>query len=322
MNLSDRIKGVVFGQAVGDALGLGTERLTSARVKEYYPHGLTDYDLIIQDSHRKRWKEASWTDDTDQMLCILDSILDKGAVELHDIASRIYRWVAAGGKGVGETVYSVISSPGFLEDPHRVSKEFWESREKNCAENGGIMRTSILGVWEHAYPERVRENASAVCRLTHYDPRCEGSCVAYCLTISSLLNEYTDNPRLIAAAREIGVSYDQRIVEYIDRSQDSIESLKLDEGLGRHGGEPGATAYTLKAMGAAFWALSKAGSFEDGLMRVVHEGGEAGANGAVAGAMLGARFGFSEIPPRLVSRLRDRKKLDARVKKLLGMMNA
>ncbi|HSG27887.1 MAG TPA: ADP-ribosylglycohydrolase family protein [Candidatus Krumholzibacterium sp.] len=317
MKLNDRIRGIVYGQAIGDALGLGTEFLTKAEVKEYYPRGLTDYDLIIQDRHRKRWKEGAWTDDTDQMLCILDSLLEKGGVDVQDIATRLYRWVASGGKGVGETVYSVISSPGFLEDPHSVAESVWERSGRESAANGGIMRTSILGIWRFQDPQTVRENASAVCKITHFDPRCEGSCVTYCLTLSSLLNDWHDDQRLIEAAYDIARSYDPRITEYLDKAQDSLEALQLDEGLDNSAQSLGCIGYTLKALGSAFWALKHAASFEDGLLSIIHEGGDADSNGAVAGAMLGARFGFSEIPPRLVSNLRDRKKLDSRIGRLL-----
>ena len=66
----DRIKGCIYGQAIGDALGLGTEFMSQAEVKESYPNGLERYDQIIQDSHRCRWKQGSWTDDTDMMICI------------------------------------------------------------------------------------------------------------------------------------------------------------------------------------------------------------------------------------------------------------
>ena len=58
----DKLKGVFFGQAIGDALGLGTEVMTQTEVCKHYPHGLNDYSQIIQDYHWSRWeKEAGRT---------------------------------------------------------------------------------------------------------------------------------------------------------------------------------------------------------------------------------------------------------------------
>lgn len=320
MNVEDRIRGTVFGQAIGDALGLGTEFLTRDGVREYYPRGLNDYDQIIQDRHRRRWKEGSWTDDTDQMLCILDSLIEKNDVDVQDIAHRIYRWASGGGMGIGRTVRAVLSSPGFLEDPHAAANGVWEQSGRKAAANGGVMRTSILGVWNYNDPIKVRENAAAVCRITHFDPRCVGSCVLVCLVISSLLAGVRDVNELVRQAYAESDYHDERIRGYLERAQESLEALELDEGLDPETGENGKIGYTLKAMGSAFWALNNAISFEEGLSRVILEGGDADSNGAVTGAILGAYFGYSEIPRRLVSRLRNKNKLENRIEKLIQLL--
>ena len=56
--------------------------------------------------------------------------------------------------------------------------------------------------------------------------------------------------------------------------------------------------YTLKAMQVALWCAYEATDFEEALIAVVSAGGDTDTNGAVAGAVLGARFGNDAIPPR------------------------
>jgi len=37
--IKDKIRGFLYGHAVGDALGLGTKFLSKNQVRSYYPHG-------------------------------------------------------------------------------------------------------------------------------------------------------------------------------------------------------------------------------------------------------------------------------------------
>lgn len=39
-SLMDRFKGCIYGQAIGDALGVGTEGMTDEDMAWKYPHGL------------------------------------------------------------------------------------------------------------------------------------------------------------------------------------------------------------------------------------------------------------------------------------------
>ena len=52
--LRDRMAGCLYGQAVGDALGLGTEFLSKDEISKYYPQGLSRYEQFIQDKHRSK----------------------------------------------------------------------------------------------------------------------------------------------------------------------------------------------------------------------------------------------------------------------------
>lgn len=317
--LTDRCKGAIFGHAVGDALGLGAEFMSKTEVGANYPNGLGAYADIVQDRHRRRWRIGDWTDDTDQMLCIFDSILENRAIDVLDIAKRIYTWVRDDGMGIGNTVWAVVRSRYFLTAPHFAAQYAWEESGRQVAPNGGVMRTSILGVWQYESLSEVKTNAEKVCRITHFDPRCVGSCVAVCTAIALLLQGKDRFDEIFETVKREAASYSPEVIEYLDRSATGeLEDFDLDEGL--NSGETNRFGFTLKALGASFWALKNAPSYREGLLRIIHEGGDADTNAAVAGALLGARDGFSAIPQRWIDELLDRQALQERIQRLLPML--
>ncbi|MFN6499515.1 MAG: ADP-ribosylglycohydrolase family protein [Nostoc sp. DedQUE01] len=317
--VADKIRGVIFGQAIGDALGFGTEWIPKSQVSQEYQHGLRSYSQIIRYRNVSGWIPGDWTDDTDQMLCILDSLLEKGQVDILDIAARFHHWAVTDGMGMGQTVYSVVYSPDFLHNPVATAKQVWEESGQKAAANGGVMRTSVLGIWEYFWPDKVRHHAELVCQITHYDPRCVGSCVAVSLAISGLLRQEIDIDSLIQTIAIAVQKYHPSIQEYFHKAATlSLEALDLDEGL--NPGEEGGTGYTLKTMGAGFWALKHAQSYEDGILAIIHEGGDADTNAAVAGAMLGARFGYKNIPQQWIEELAYKQQLNNKVERLINLL--
>lgn len=286
METKDKIYGTIFGQAIGDALGLGTEFMSKTEVREKYPDGLKEYSQIIRDYHRAKFQPGSWSDDTDMMLCIANAIIEDKGINLHTIARNFKQWVyAPETRGVGQTTLKVLSIAEYVEKPHQVAELIWRmTRTKNAA-NGSVMRTAIIGLKK----ENVAQTAEDVCKLTHFDPRCVGSCVIVSEIINHLI--WHDEQLSYSQIITIGNKYDKSIAEYIDKAYyNGIESLELDE--------PSSIGYMLKALGAALWCLFHANDFEEGLLKVVNEGGDADTNAAVACAMLGAKFGYTSIPQK------------------------
>jgi ADP-ribosylglycohydrolase len=69
--------------------------------------------------------------------------------------------------------------------------------------------------------------------------------------------------------------------------------------------------YTIVTTQIAFAALASGTPFEDALIEVVNKGGDADTNGAVAGALLGARDGYRAIPARWRDGLLNRDRIIA-----------
>lgn len=303
----DRLKGTIYGQAIGDALGLGTEGMTDEDMAWKYPNGITRYSDIFQDRHRRRWKIGDWTDDTDMMLCIADAVVKDKGVNLTSIARNFKDWAMGNPMGIGETTYKVLTPADYVDKPFEVSRMVWEMGHREGAANGGLMRTSVVGT----FPKAVEECAANICRLTHYDPRCVGSCVIVSMLIHSLIYKGTglEYHEMMATA----MKYDERIWEYIDLAlSPDIRDLELQD--------KDSDGYTLKCLSAAIWAYWHAKSFEDGLLTVVRAGGDADTNAAVACAVLGAKYGYDAIPDEYKEGLAYRSQLDTVIEGLADIV--
>lgn len=348
-DLVDRIKGVIYGNCIGDAIGLLTEFMTKSEAAEIYRHrGIVnkvkgyfstsqnkihlEYEMKNNDSHRWRWETGDWTDDSDQMILILQSLLDnKGKMVPLDFAKKMKYWSRRGfpelgdigGMGIGSTTHRVLHHPDFLTDPHKAAEYVWDSSGRFVAPNGGVMRTSILGVHNFGDINAVIENTKAACKVTHADPRCIASCVAVTTAIAMMLQgEYfveESGSYDVEALIETACSYASATLETEEQEEGlkkhvfakSLKNLQLDE--------HGKIGYTYKCLGAGIWSLRQ-DDFRAAIEDVAFEAGDADTNGAVAGALLGCKLGASKLPESWLNNLLNKAWLDEKIERFLALL--
>ena len=275
--------GCLVGQAVGDALGLGAEFLSKEKAASYYPNGLQDYSQIVQDRYRSNWKPGEYTDDTEMAICIMQSVIGCGKPDLRNIAFKFWEWFKNQPRDYGRTTRKVLTNHNYLKDPFKVSEDYFNL--SNSAANGALMRNAPVAFLPLSY-------AKDICRLTHWNPLCVDSCIIHSLMIKSLIKrEY------LPIEDFIDETENEEVKVYLRRGYHSLESLELDD--------RATSGYTLKALGTAVWAYYHAEDFKSGLESIILEGGDADTNGAIAGAVLGARFGYEAIPENLKKNLFD-----------------
>ena len=293
-NIKDKMLGCLYGQAIGDALGLGSEFMSKNDVLKFYPNGLTQYDQIIQDRHRRRWHPGAWTDDTEMMLCILRSFNGE-RFDITKVAHNFKDWFNDIPLGIGNNTANVLAFGDYTENPQKAAEIIWNLSRKNSAANGAIMRTSVVGLEKYGYVE----DAIEICKLTHYDPRCIGSCVIAVEIIHNLVWE--DKELSAEEIISIGNQYDERIKEWVELAYNgSLNDLQLDDSK--------SMGYTLRTLAAALWCYFHSQSFEEGLVDVVNEGGDADTNAAIACAILGAKDGYKSMPSKLTIGLHNESK--------------
>lgn len=312
---ADRIRGVLFGKAVGDALGLGAEFMTRSQVHAMYPAGrLKSYEDIDRSSkHRRAWELGEWTDDTAQALCIFDSLLENnGEVVPFDVAHRFMSWVEKDARGSGNTFLGAVLEPGYEHDPIGVARRKWVEGGCKAAPNGGLMRTAFVGLFFDSQTE-VEVAARTFCEVTHADPRCAATCEIASVIVSEQIHgrdeDFNSNiTKLIQAAVRDG-----RI------SGEDAENLLLTDNLRALNLGPedrDGIGYTVRTLGAALWAARHAPDFYTGIQAIIYEGGDTDTNAAVAGALMGAKWRVDVIPEHLIAGLTEKQALEERAQKL------
>lgn len=361
--LADRIRGLVFGCALGDSCGLATEFLSSQQIKDYYGRSFNfcpKPKKMFPDTHRIMWSPGDWTDDTDQMVLILQSLLscvgmtngtfpaEVKAQLASDFARRIKQWQECGfeelgdegGAGLGQHTKAVMARPGFLQDPTGQALEVWDQGGKRSASNGAIMRTAITGVpffWDVA---ATLELTDIYCRATHPDPRCLASCsfVAACVALlvqgQDVMMEKNDENNasietIIDRCLENSASKLVRDCEELDSMvpdtfvkelQQVVDHARSADIESLKLDEVSGIGYTYKCLSAGIWGLTSDLDFEEIISQLVAAGGDADTNAAVAGALVGCRIGFSRLPQHWMAQLPYASWLEAHVQKVLFMV--
>lgn len=139
---TERILGALYGQALGDAMGMPSELWPRARVKAHF--GWIDRFLPgpAENNAACYFNRAEFTDDTSMALCLADALIARhGAIDPDLIGRNILAW-AQGFDAFNKNVLGPTSKIALnaIRDGKPVSE-----LENNGVTNGAAMRVSPLG---------------------------------------------------------------------------------------------------------------------------------------------------------------------------------
>jgi ADP-ribosyl-[dinitrogen reductase] hydrolase len=152
------------------------------------------------------------------------------------------------------------------------------------------MRTAPLALRYAADGDALERFTRADSSLTHHDPLAADACVHLNRTLAALVRG-TRPPEPASEAGRVAQAA-------VGADADAL----LDDVHRRIG-------FVLTALRVGFAAGLGRDSFEDAVVFAVNLGGDADTNGAVAGALAGARFGAGAIPERWLAPLRARERI-------------
>ena len=296
---ADRARGVLLGLAVGNLLGLPIEGASQESVRDAFPDGVTEID--------PRERDRPMDDDLAQAVDLAEA-LAHDADPMAGLADRLVRWRRENGRGIGIMTSMVID---YLEVGLGVpgaARAFWQERGSSETQpNGALMRCAPVAL-KFAYdPERLIAETAASCAVTHFAPGAQWSCIVVNAAIAMLLRGQSPNREdLIVAASQDGAPAE--LIAW---------TLAIPKAIDQRIAEERVSGHTYLCMQAALWCLDTQDNLEEALIRIVGAGGDTDTNAAVAGAVLGARYGASTIPERWLQRVPQRARIEAVVADLI-----
>jgi ADP-ribosyl-[dinitrogen reductase] hydrolase len=279
----DRAIGALIGLAAGDAVGTTLE---FRRPGTFEP--ITDmvgggpFGLV----------PGAWTDDTSMALCLAESILDTGALDLADQMRRYVLWHEEGylsstGRcfDIGTTTTQQLARfvrTGEPVDPHP---------DDDAAANGSLMRLAPVAIRWHTDLEQVIHQAAESSLPTHAASRPVDACKVLGAMTAALIHGQPANEVLSPAFWRFGSLHP--------------EVAAVAAGSWQHREPPDikGSGYCVAALEAALWAVAGASSFAEAVLRAANLGDDADTTAAIAGQLAGARWGMSGIPNAWVDRL-------------------
>ena len=305
-DLSDRARGVMLGLAAGNLLGLDVEGASYQQIAAWHPDGVTEIDP--DEAHRPMDDDLAQAVDLGEALVSGDDFVS-------DFVGRLIDWSRVNGRGMGITTGDVIYELERDPIPPVAARAVYE-RKNRIAPNGGVMRCAPVAIARRCDPGVLVRDSASTCAVTHYAPTCQWSCIIINAVISQILNgvepdlgallaavEADGCPNLLDVARRDGIP--SAMLEAIVSGQTPPacnEWLLRDHRLIGH---------TLLAMQLGLWAAATPLNFEDALVAAVGAGGDTDTNAAVAGAVLGARYGGSSIPERWLECIPQRQRIES-----------
>jgi ADP-ribosyl-[dinitrogen reductase] hydrolase len=276
--MADRARGALLGLAVGDALGAAVEWLHPDQIHARYGGSLRD--LVASPP----WERGEWTDDTAMALELATSLAEKGGYDEEDVFSRYAMWARSGPKDIGSTVAAALMRARSVDEARAAAEAYHESSGGKSAGNGSLMRTAPLALRyrnDQGALERISREEST---LTHFDPLAGDACAWFNLTLAALVRGRRLPQSTSPAA--------QTAEEAVGGSEEAL-AAEAQERMG----------YVLTALRIGFAAAFGRPDLESAIVFAVNLGGDADTNGAVAGALAGARHGAAAIPARWIEPL-------------------
>ncbi|NBB78525.1 MAG: ADP-ribosylglycohydrolase family protein [Verrucomicrobia bacterium] len=315
INLESRIRGMIWGQLIGDAFCLGTHWIYNLHdLKTFYPE-LQGFEVPRPGHYHEGKEPGAFTHYGDAALLLLESVAQSGHLDVVDFGRR---FVAH---------YGSRDYKGYLDSATRGTLEKASVDAEGQAPEGFAFQsgadddqlataTSLAPVVAcyHDSPE-LGDRVAEATRVRQNHPRSIAYMVTYAQILAALLKG-TDLHSAVHQVQETAVKHPEFGPELAQRFKDVFERKHLDTVKGTE--QLGQSCPLKNSFPAALLAVVQTpDDFTDTLRRIAAAGGDNAGRATIAGALLGAHLGIDAIPEALRNNVSAKERIDAAIEKVI-----
>jgi ADP-ribosyl-[dinitrogen reductase] hydrolase len=303
-----KTKDLLFGVAIGDALGVPVEFRSRNDLEKDPVREMRSYGSHFQPA-------GTWSDDSSLTFCLADALTERYNIrKIADKCAQWYfnnLWTAHGNVfDIGNSTRIALGNIKSGIAPHEAG-----GKDESSNGNGSLMRISPLVFYliEKSVQERF-EITAEVSSITHGHIRSILACFYY-LEFCSLLAQGT-KPK--AAYTEINATLPDFLSKLkIPEQELNLFNRLLDNSmLTLSQDHIESTGYVIHTLEASIWCILHTDNFTDAVLKAVNLGSDTDTTGAVTGAMAGLIYGYDSIPDEWISVIAKKKEIEQLAEKL------
>jgi len=294
MDIKDKIRGVFYGQFIGDALGTRYEFETTNVIKAKINQDLVDNFLPILGGGPFKLVKGQVTDDTELAMALFCSLLEREKYDIRHIGHKYIKWIESNPFDIGNTTRAALNNAKTYDDIVQNSQK----HNQSSLSNGCLMRISPLAVYGYVLPdEELYKDCMLNTIMTNPNPITIDCVKVYCAAIKMALQ---------TSVRKTIFEHAYDTAKHPLIKQILIDSLtKPLPVLMPNGSHLETYSYNMGYCGIAlqntFYELINGINFYSSMVNTVIRGGDTDTNGCITGALLGAYYGKSQIPHKWIN---------------------
>ncbi|MDR0864047.1 MAG: ADP-ribosylglycohydrolase family protein [Candidatus Symbiothrix sp.] len=295
IDYTDKIKSVLFGVAVGDALGVPVEFKSRQELKQNPVSDMMGYGTYNQ-------PPGTWSDDSSLTFCLAEALTQD--FDLNTIGQNFVKWYQEGYWTPYGEVFDIGNST--RKALYRISNGTKPELAGGCEEtdngNGSLMRIApLLFYLLDKTPDERFEITRQVSSITHRHIRSVIACFYYLEFARQLLEGKSKwliykNLQTEITDYLLSLSVNPTEITLFDRLlKGNIHELPEAEISGN--------GYVLHTLEAGIWCLLTTDNYKDAVLKAINLGEDTDTTGAVTGGLAGLLYGFENIPQNWIKQL-------------------